>query len=156
MAACAPPAPAIAVDTNAGEAGLYAALVQRFGTDQVERRRLDVGDVVLSAESGTVVVERKTWLDWAKSMTDGRYASQKARLRSLTMAPPADDDEEEDGGGGGGGNAAAAVLYLIEGTLTGSAVISRARPMTGEDVDVCDDQTNHRTVDRHSHRDGFK
>jgi hypothetical protein len=118
----------IVVDTNAGENALYEALVRRFDESTVTRRKLDVGDVVLSAESGTVVVERKTWLDWAKSMTDGRYNSQKARLRSLMASSPADDEEEEDGGeaapgigGGGGGGVANAVvvLYLIEGTLTG-------------------------------------
>ena len=90
----------IVVDTNAGENALYEALLRRFDGSTVQRRKLDVGDVVLSAESGTLVVERKTWLDWAKSMTDGRYASQKARLRSLMAAAAADDDEEEDGGGG--------------------------------------------------------
>ena len=71
----------------AGEAGLHAALVQRFGADQVERRRLDVGDVVLTGDSGAVVlIERKTWADLAKSLTDGRYAEQKARLLSCVAA----------------------------------------------------------------------
>ena len=65
----------IVVDTNAGENALYEALLRRFDGSTVTRRKLDVGDVMLSAESGTVVVERKTWLDWAKSMTDGRYAA---------------------------------------------------------------------------------
>ena len=64
-------------------------------------------------------VERKTWLDWAKSMTDGRYASQKARLRSLLAAPAEEEQEEEEEGGGGGGGNAVAVLYLVEGALTG-------------------------------------
>ena len=114
----------IVVDTNAGESALYEALVRRFDGAVVQRRKLDVGDVMMVAESGTLVVERKTWLDWAKSMTDGRYNSQKARLRSLMVAAPAEEEEEEDGGGGEaaagiGGNAVAAVLYLIEGSLTG-------------------------------------
>ena len=91
----------IVVDTNAGESALYEGLVRRFDGATVQRRKLDVGDVVLSAESGTVVVERKTWLDWAKSMTDGRYASQKARLRSLLAAAPAEEEEEEEEDGGG-------------------------------------------------------
>ena len=116
----------IVVDTNAGENALYEALVRRFDGSTVQRRKLDVGDVMLVAEAGTVYVERKTWLDWAKSMTDGRYNSQKARLRSLLAAPAEEEQEEEEEGGGGdeaaagiGGNAVAAVLYLIEGTLTG-------------------------------------
>ena len=120
----------IVVDTNAGESALYEALVRRFDGSTVQRRKLDVGDVMLVAEAGTVYVERKTWLDWAKSMTDGRYASQKARLRSLLAAPAEEEQEEEEGGGGdeaaagtggggGGGGNAVAVLYLVEGALTG-------------------------------------
>ena len=62
-----PMAGSIVVDTNAGESALYEGLVRRFDGATVTRRKLDVGDVMLSAESGTVVVERKTWLDWAKS-----------------------------------------------------------------------------------------
>jgi hypothetical protein len=109
----------IVVDTNAGESALYEALVRRFDGSTVQRRKLDVGDVMLVAEAGTVYVERKTWLDWAKSMTDGRYASQKARLRSLLAAPAEEEQEEEEEGGGGGGGNAVAVLYLVEGALTG-------------------------------------
>ena len=92
----------IVVDTNAGESALYEALVRRFDGAVVQRRKLDVGDVMMVAESGTVVVERKTWLDWAKSMTDGRYASQKARLRSLLAAPAEEEQEEEEEGVVGG------------------------------------------------------
>ena len=73
----------IVVDTNAGESALYEALVRRFDGSTVQRRRLDVGDVMLVAEAGTVYVERKTWLDLASSLIDRRYVEQKARLRSL-------------------------------------------------------------------------
>ena len=106
----------IVVDTNAGETALFQALVRRFDASTVTRRKLDVGDVMLVADAGTVVVERKTWLDLAKSLTDGRYAEQKVRLRSL-MAPPAEPGEE-DAGDGATSNVVA-VLYLVEGSLTG-------------------------------------
>ena len=70
------------VDTNAGEDDLYAALVRRVAPNPVTRRRLDVGDAVLAPPEGerTLVIERKTWLDWGKSLRDGRYEDQKARL----------------------------------------------------------------------------
>jgi ERCC4-type nuclease len=101
----------IVVDTHAGETALYAALVRLFDDATVTRRKLDVGDVMLVADAGTVYVERKTWLDLASSLIDRRYVEQKARLRSLVAQ-----------GGGGGGEAAAAAaaaVYLVEGALTG-------------------------------------
>ena len=81
----------VRVDTNAGETPLFTALRARLGAEQVVRERLDVGDVVLTApESGaTLIVERKSWPDLAKSLTDGRYAEQKARLLAAAAAPPA-------------------------------------------------------------------
>ena len=86
----------IVVDTNAAETPLHRSLLARFGKGQVSRRRLDVGDVELTAESGTrrVVLERKTWTDLAKSLTDGRYAEQKMRL--LASAAGAEDHTDED------------------------------------------------------------
>ena len=71
----------IVVDTNAGESALYEALVRRFDGSTVQRRKLDVGDVMLVAEAGTVYVERKTWLDLASSLIDRRYVEQKAQAR---------------------------------------------------------------------------
>ena len=44
------------------------ALVGRFDNQTVRRQRLEVGDVMLSAPSGTVVIERKSWADLAKSL----------------------------------------------------------------------------------------
>ena len=70
----------VRVDTNVGETPLFDALQARLGADLVARERLDVGDVVLSAGGDTLLVERKTWVDLASSLTDGRYAEQKARL----------------------------------------------------------------------------
>ena len=43
----------IVVDTNVGETPLYEALVQKFDAQTVTRQRLDVGDVVLTADTGT-------------------------------------------------------------------------------------------------------
>ena len=135
----------VRVDTNAGETPLFAALQARLGTEHhVVRERLDVGDVVLTAPDGgaTLIVERKTWPDLAKSLTDGRYAEQKARLLAAAAAPPpppcagttaaaaGDEEGDEDGDeapleeegeddalAGGGGSTG--VLYLIEGPLKG-------------------------------------
>ena len=93
----------LVVDTNAGEHSVHATLVQRFG-DAVERRRLDVGDVMISSPDDparTVIIERKTWLDWAKSLRDGRYADQKARLLS------------------DGAASTATIVYIIEGHIHG-------------------------------------
>ena len=82
----------VRVDTNAGETPLFAALQARLGAEHhVVRERLDVGDVVLTAPGdggATLIVERKTWPDLAKSLTDGRYAEQKARLLAVAAAPP--------------------------------------------------------------------
>jgi ERCC4-type nuclease len=126
-----PPPAAIAVDTNAGEAGLHAALVQRFGESTVERRRLDVGDVVLTGgDSGAVVlIERKTWADLAKSLTDGRYAEQKARLLSCVAGGGGARAEEGDASEASGEEAEAAgaarmptrAVYIVEGALKGWA-----------------------------------
>ena len=139
---------AVRVDTNAGETALFTALQARLGAEQVVRERLDVGDVALMSDAGALLVERKTWADLAKSLTDGRYAEQKARLLAAAAAaapappaPPAsgpgaievDDDEDREEApqeqedeqvqvlatGGGGGISSTGVLYLIEGPLKG-------------------------------------
>ena len=79
----------VRVDTNVGETPLFDALQARLGAEQVVRERLDVGDVVLSAGGDTLLVERKTWVDLASSLTDGRYAEQKARLLAAASASAA-------------------------------------------------------------------
>ena len=83
----------ICVDTNSGENALYSALVDKYDAQTVTRQRLDVGDVLITADSGTVVVERKTWADLAKSLTDNRYAEQKARMLSFVAGAEQDDDD---------------------------------------------------------------
>ena len=63
-------------------------------TSRYPRHRLDVGDVQLDAPpphaAHTVLVERKTWADFAKSLTDGRFGEQKARLCAVAAAAPRD------------------------------------------------------------------
>ena len=113
----------IVVDTNAGETALFQALVRRFDASTVTRRKLDVGDVMLVADAGTVYVERKTWLDWAKSLSDGRYANQKARLLAAARGgdggSDAADDDEGEAAPATTTTSTTAVLYLVEGALTG-------------------------------------
>ena len=131
----------VRVDTNAGETPLFTALQARLGAEQVVRERLDVGDVVLTApESGAMlIVERKSWPDLAKSLTDGRYAEQKARLLAAAAPPAApcaaasttaaaaagdeDDDveapleeEEDEGDALAGGGGSTGVLYPVSYT----------------------------------------
>lgn len=92
----------IVVDTNAGENDMHDRLLKKFGAEVVSRARLDVGDVhLVHPEHGNVVIERKGWNDLAASLTDGRYAEQKARQ----MAAAAD------------GNTT--VVYLVQGQLPG-------------------------------------
>ena len=108
----------IVVDTNAGETALFQALVRRFDASTVTRRKLDVGDVMLVADAGTVYVERKTWVDWAKSLSDGRYANQKARLLAAARGGDVEDDDEGEAPATTT-TATTAVLYLVEGALAG-------------------------------------
>ncbi len=79
----------ICVDTNAGEQRVFDALRDCIGdcdpsTDstapQLRRRRLDIGDVEVCAESVKVVIERKTEADLRSSFADGRYREQKSRI----------------------------------------------------------------------------
>ena len=93
----------VVVDTNAGEDKIYNALKNHLDPDAVLRRRLDVGDVEIHAPDSdrSIVIERKTWEDLGKSLRDGRYADQKARLLS-------DGDESS-----------ATVVYVVEGHIRG-------------------------------------
>jgi len=63
-------------------------LLARLSRDAVPHRvaTMDVGDLAVSAAAGgaaALVLERKTWADFAASIVDGRYAEQKARLKRL-------------------------------------------------------------------------
>eukprot|EP00966_Prymnesium_polylepis_P062647 1454007-Prymnesium_polylepis.2 len=49
------------------------------GYEEVQRKRLPLGDFRISYESSVVLIERKTVEDWRSSMTDGRLDAQRAR-----------------------------------------------------------------------------
>jgi len=68
------------VDTNPGETVLFQGLLAEFGESVVTRQRLDIADVRISTPSGTILIERKSWMDFVSSLRDGRYANQKLRL----------------------------------------------------------------------------
>tara|TARA_B110001450_G_scaffold48844_1_gene45550 strand:- start:979 stop:1671 length:693 start_codon:yes stop_codon:yes gene_type:complete len=70
----------ISVDSNSAEDGVFTAL-QTMNIPS-ERRRLDVGDVTISNEQRTLVLERKQWSDLAASICDGRFKEQKSRMIS--------------------------------------------------------------------------
>ena len=113
----------ICVDTHSAETSLYEALVARFGNQTVIRRRLDVGDVELTADAGLVVFERKTWADLAKSLSDGRYAEQKARILSLVRAAGggAEGEGDQPSTEGAAPLVHTTAIYIVEGALTGWA-----------------------------------
>tara|TARA_B110000046_G_scaffold106005_1_gene113457 strand:- start:6357 stop:7127 length:771 start_codon:yes stop_codon:yes gene_type:complete len=88
----------ITVDTNAAERSLSEHVRDELATSslmsatsagciQVDLRRLDLGDVQLECGDVRLVIERKTAVDLASSITDGRYREQKLRM----LAPPMDD-----------------------------------------------------------------
>lgn len=47
---------------------------------EVERTNMELGDVMLEAAGKKLYIERKSWMDWAASIQDGRYKEQKARF----------------------------------------------------------------------------
>lgn len=91
----------IFVDTNAGEDGVFAALMHSEEVTPL-RKRLDVGDIWIQApqtDTATgddlkddddtaaqrptckaVCIERKTWADLSASVVDGRLREQKSRM----------------------------------------------------------------------------
>ena len=98
----------ITVDTNAAETPLALALQERLlGRTTIARARLDLGDVRLATDELVMLVERKTWADWAASVRDGRYKEQKARF--LGSLPTGDDE----------GAPKTRLIYLLEGALVG-------------------------------------
>ena len=111
----------IVVDTNNAESPLHAKLLLRFGEEVVARRRLDVADVQVEADGRTLLCERKTWADFAKSITDGRWHEQKARLLSATASTSLHRDEqaEDDYSDDAGATIPPTIVYLIEGPIRG-------------------------------------
>lgn len=102
----------VTVDTNAGENRLFDELALRFADSTsvlLQRRRLDLGDVVVCAIdpdskliSKELVIERKTWSDWSASICDGRYKEQKHRFMASVSQSDARDTQ---------------LVYVVEGTL---------------------------------------
>lgn len=68
----------VIIDTNSAENFIWDACAK--ANIAVERKRLDVGDVVLQSDCGTFVLERKTWCDLTASICDGRWSEQKSRM----------------------------------------------------------------------------
>jgi len=91
----------ITVDTNAGENSVYDGIVRKAGVEAVVRKRLDVGDVLMTVGEGetcqSFCFERKTWSDLAGSLCDQRFHEQKSRMIDETCQ----------------------YAYVIEGTLPG-------------------------------------
>ena len=79
----------VCVDTNTAEDELYNGLFSFRGKDDrklwqgavyLKRSRLDLGDVCIRGADHTITIERKTWADFAASMSDGRLHEQKKRF----------------------------------------------------------------------------
>lgn len=69
------------VDTNANEDSIYHGLKDLPLNLCVKRRRLDVGDILVTYSQGTIVFERKTWSDLRSSIVDTRHVDQKMRIK---------------------------------------------------------------------------
>ena len=65
----------------------FALCTPTYGPTVVGRQRLDIGDVCLRTEGSTLLIERKTWDDWAASICDGRYKNQKSRSSTPMTRP---------------------------------------------------------------------
>ena len=72
----------IVADCNPGENNVVFSL-RNHGYEEVQRKRLPLGDFQISYESSVVLIERKTVEDWRSSMTDGRLDAQRARAGEL-------------------------------------------------------------------------
>ena len=73
----------IIVDSNHAEDFLFTGLGGGTAAcPHVVRQRLDLGDVALLSAGHQLVLERKEMGDLSRSITDGRYREQKARMLS--------------------------------------------------------------------------
>jgi len=75
----------VTVDTNSGEDTVFDGASLLLGKENVERRRLDVGDVRVEVRETCYVIERKTWSDLGASILDGRMKEQKSRMTGPEM-----------------------------------------------------------------------
>lgn len=71
----------ITVDSNSAENFFCDFLVNE--NIKFERKRLDVGDIVLSSKNTDFIIERKTWSDLSASICDGRWSEQQSRMNTL-------------------------------------------------------------------------
>ena len=72
----------VTVDTNCSESQMYARLLAKAASGAatvVERTRLDVGDVLLTSTRGSLIIERKTTVDFLEALWDGRGREQAVR-----------------------------------------------------------------------------
>ena len=72
----------IVADCNPGENNVVFSL-RNHGYEEVQRKRLPLGDFQITYEGSVVLIERKTVEDWRSSMTDGRLDAQRARAEEL-------------------------------------------------------------------------
>jgi len=72
----------IVADCNPGKNNVVFSL-RNHGYEEVQRKRLPLGDFQISYEGSVVLIERKTVEDWRSSMTDGRLDAQRARAEEL-------------------------------------------------------------------------
>ena len=80
----------ITIDSSAGETQLTNELELRIGrTVQIKRAPLPLGDIDIDLENGfRMLIERKSTVDLANSLTDSRYASQTQRMRDMCASNP--------------------------------------------------------------------
>ncbi len=49
----------------------------------IEKKNLDLGDIIIIKENYKILIERKTISDLCSSIKDGRYKEQKIRFNKL-------------------------------------------------------------------------
>lgn len=101
----------IKVDSNSAE--LFFCEYLKSCNIAYERKRLDVGDILIHNENCEFVLERKTWNDLSASICDGRWSEQQSRMNS----------NEEDCG-----EKKKLFGYIIEGELIDWNQISNMNP----------------------------
>jgi ERCC4-type nuclease len=72
----------IVADCNPAENHVVFFL-RNHGYEDVQRKRMPVGDYQVSCGNSVVLIERKTGEDWRSSITDGRLDAQRARAGEL-------------------------------------------------------------------------
>tara|TARA_R110002050_G_scaffold108088_3_gene218699 strand:+ start:3067 stop:3405 length:339 start_codon:yes stop_codon:yes gene_type:complete len=87
----------VRVDVHQAETLFYRALVDEFGPQVVQRERLLLGDVQISAMFGdrckTILVEIKKKLDLTASIADGRLLNQCQRAVTGQLSGRSDRED---------------------------------------------------------------